>query len=397
MQPICDHERKSDKVSVLIVVGTRPEVIKLAPLYREFQRRSDRIRPLCCVTGQHRDLLDPLIHFFHIRSDYDLNVFREDQGLSDVTTRVIARLEPVLASEKPDMVLVQGDTTSAFAAAVAAFYKRIPVGHVEAGLRSHDRFRPYPEEVNRACISRIADLHFCPTRGAAQNLLTEGIPEPSVFVTGNTVIDALLTTRKLVAKEGTIGQGVRWPGLSEHRMVLVTAHRRESFGTGLKNLSLALIDIAEKYDDVMIVASLHPNPHVRGPVQRLLGSRTRIKLIEPQDYMAFVSLMTQCFLIITDSGGIQEEAPSLCKPVLVAREVTERPEAVSCGAARMVGTDRAAIVREASRLLDDPVFYASMIVSENPFGDGRASQRIADIVESFVDRAGANAYARTGE
>jgi UDP-N-acetylglucosamine 2-epimerase (non-hydrolysing) len=286
--------------------------------------------------------------------------------------------------EEPDLVIVQGDTTSAFAAALAAFYLKIPVGHVEAGLRSYDRFQPYPEEANRTFISRISDLHFCPTQRAAENLRAEKIPASAIFVTGNTVIDALLHTARRLDTGAEADCRLSEIDLHQRRMILVTAHRRESFGEGLRNLSHALLRIADTFPDVTIVYSVHPNPNVRGAIVSLLGTHERIQVIQPPDYLTFVWLMKRAFFIITDSGGIQEEAPSLNKPVLVARNVTERPEAVECGAAKIVGTDEATIVLEASRLLEDMEHYQSMIVARNPFGDGQASQRIADVIESFV-------------
>jgi UDP-N-acetylglucosamine 2-epimerase (non-hydrolysing) len=370
--------------SVLMVLGTRPEAIKLGPLYQEFKRRSDRLRLVCALTGQHRELIDPFLRFFEIRPDHDLNIFKENQGLFHITAAVLQGMQGILLRERPDLVIVQGDTTSAFAAALSAFYLRIPVGHVEAGLRSYDRFQPYPEEVNRACISHVTDLHFCPTRRAADNLLAERIGRDSVFVTGNTVIDALLHTSRYL--DGQSAGALDLPDLNPkaYRMILVTAHRRESFGEGVQHLSLALLEIVQAHSDVLIVYSLHPNPNVRGPVENLLGSHPRIRIIPPPDYLMFVRLMKEAFFIITDSGGIQEEAPSLHKPVLVARNLTERPEAVECGAARIVGTDQRVVVEEATRLLDDPAHYGSMVVHENPFGDGRASIRIADIVEVFL-------------
>jgi len=368
----------------MLAFGTRPEAIKMAPVYREFRSRSGRIRTLCCITGQHRDLLDPFLKFFDIHADYDLNIIKDNQGLFHTTTSVLREMEHILLSERPDIVLVQGDTSSAFAAALAAFYLRIPVGHVEAGLRSYDKFQPFPEEINRTFVSHMADLNFCPTPRAAQNLLKEQISGSSVFVTGNTVIDALVQTLEMLEARPrpTI------PGLDAQipfrRMILVTGHRRENFGEGLRNLSLALVELADKFQDVVVVYSVHPNPNVRMPVERILGGHPRISLISPPDYFGFVGLMQQAFFIITDSGGIQEEAPSLGKPVLVARNVTERPEAVECGAARLVGTDGRRIVEEASLLLNDPAHYRSMTVAENPFGDGRAAERIADLVEEFL-------------
>lgn len=370
--------------SVLLAFGTRPEAIKLAPVHKEITRRQERLRLICCITGQHRQLLDPVLEVFNIKADYDLNLLKHDQSLFHITSSVLEGMKDVLQREKPDMLVVQGDTTSAFASALSAFYLKIPVAHVEAGLRSYDRFQPYPEETNRTFISHIADLNFCPTQRAADNLLREQVPPSSIQVTGNTVIDALLTTVKLLQDKGEF-DSAREPGdWRRGRMILVTGHRRENFSGGLANLSLALVDLAEKYEDVTVVYSVHPNPNVRSQVENILSSHPRIKIIAPPDYLKFVSLMQRAFFIITDSGGIQEEAPSLKKPVLIARNVTERPEAVECGAAILVGTDRNRIVREASRLLDDREQFASMIIEESPFGDGHASERIVDAIEDFL-------------
>ena len=372
--------------NVLLAFGTRPEAIKLAPVHKELLRRSDRIRLVCCTTGQHRSLLDQVLEIFNIQPDYDLNILKKDQDLFHITTSVLTGMEETLTNDRPDIVVVQGDTTSAFVAALAAFYLRIPVAHVEAGLRSYDRFQPYPEEVNRRFISHIADLNFCPTKRAAKNLLREQIPAESIHVTGNTVIDALLHTVRLADNDGLTSRYLSDLALGSGRMILVTGHRRENFGEGLANLSLALVDLVNKFEDVTAVYSVHPNPNVRRQVDKILSSHERIKVIPPPDYIRFVALMNKSFFIITDSGGIQEEAPSLKKPVLVARNVTERPEAVECGAAILVGTDREKIVKEASRLLEIPDHYRSMIVEKSPFGDGHASERIADLIEGFLTR-----------
>jgi UDP-N-acetylglucosamine 2-epimerase (non-hydrolysing) len=377
---------------VLLAFGTRPEAIKLAPMHNEMLRRSDKIKLVCCVTGQHRGLLDQVLEIFKIEPDYDLNILKQDQDLFHVTTSVLTGIEEILAKESPDIVVVQGDTTSAFAAALGAFYRRIPVAHVEAGLRSYDRFQPYPEEANRTFISHIADLNFCPTKRAAENLLREQIAPESIQITGNTVIDALFHTVRLSDNDGSTRKYLRELALPTGRMILVTGHRRENFGEGLENLSLSLLDLVNKFNDVTAVYSVHPNPNVRKQVEKILSSHERIKVIPPPDYIRFVALMNKAFLIITDSGGIQEEAPSLKKPVLVARNVTERPEAVECGAAILVGTDREKIVKEASRLLESPDHYRSMIVEESPFGDGHASERIADLIESFLTKRAAASH-----
>ncbi len=370
---------------VLLAFGTRPEAIKLAPLLKELKERSQNIQPVCCITGQHSDLLFPFLDFFGIRADYNLNIIRENQGLAHITSAVLGGMEEILMKEKPDVVIVQGDTTSAFASSLAAFYLKIPIGHVEAGLRSYDRFQPFPEEINRVFISRMADLNFCPTKRAAANLLKEQISSSSVFVTGNTVIDALYYTLEQLKITGQEEPDIQ--DLPPGRIILVTGHRRENFGEGLRNLCWALRDLAEAYDDIVVVYAVHPNPNVRQEVDNILRSQDRIRVIHPPGYLSFVKLMKACFMIITDSGGIQEEAPSLGKPVLVARNVTERPEAVESGTALIVGTDRGKIVQEASKLLDYPLHYDSMKAVSNPFGDGLASKRIADTVERFLEGA----------
>ncbi len=378
--------------TVLLVFGTRPEAIKLAPVYKEMRKRGDRIRLVCCATGQHRALLDQVLEVFDIRTDYDLNLIKEDQGLFHITVSALQGTRDMLLQEKPDILMVQGDTSSAFAAALAAFYLKIPIAHVEAGLRSYDRFQPFPEEVNRTFISHIADLNFCPTKRAAENLRLEQISPDSIHVTGNTVIDALVQTVALLKEHPEMRYDLNELELPPGRMILVTGHRRENFGPGLANLSHALVDLVQKFQDIFVVYSVHPNPNVRKSVENILGSQDRIRVIEPPDYFKFVALMSDSYFIITDSGGIQEEAPSLKKPVLVARNVTERPEAIESGAAILVGTDRQRIVAEASRLLEDTSHYSSMIIEESPFGDGQASERIVDVVETFMrnraDQAG---------
>jgi UDP-N-acetylglucosamine 2-epimerase (non-hydrolysing) len=378
--------------TVLLVFGTRPEAIKLAPVYKEMRKRGDRIRLVCCATGQHRRLLDQVLEVFDIRTDYDLNLIKEDQGLFHITVSALQGTRDMLLHEKPDILMVQGDTSSAFAAALAAFYLKIPIAHIEAGLRSYDRFQPFPEEINRTFISHMADLNFCPTKRAAENLRLEQISPDSIHVTGNTVIDALLQTVDILKERSEMNEEPGEPDLRTGRMILVTGHRRENFGTGLADLSHALVELVEKFQDIVVVYSVHPNPNVRKPVENILGSHDRIRVIEPPDYFKFVALMIDSYFIITDSGGIQEEAPYLKKPVLVVRNVTERPEAIESGAAILVGTDRQRIVAEASRLIEDSAHYSSMIIEESPFGDGHASERIVDAVETFLrkraDQAG---------
>lgn len=358
--------------TVLTIFGTRPEAVKLAPVIKELERHPG-FASRVCVTAQHREMLDPFLKLFEIVPDYDLNVMQPRQSLFDVTSRVLLGLEGVLKEEKPDVVLVQGDTTTAFAGALAAFYTKKKIGHVEAGLRTKDRYNPFPEEINRRLVTHLADLHFAPTERARANLLAEGIRDEMVFVTGNTVIDSLLMTLGRTKGQDHLPDVLDDPG---RKLILVTAHRRESFGTGLANITQALREIAARADDVEIVYPVHLNPNVRSAVEGALRGVARVHLIEPVDYVAFVHLMERAFLILTDSGGIQEEAPSLNKPVLVMREVTERPEAVEAGAAKLVGTSSGTIVEETLRLLRDGEEYDRMAKAGNPFGDGHAAERI---------------------
>jgi UDP-N-acetylglucosamine 2-epimerase (non-hydrolysing) len=361
-----------DVKTVLTIFGTRPEAVKLAPVIKELERHPG-FASRVCVTAQHREMLDPFLKLFEIVPDYDLNVMQPRQSLFDVTSRVLLGLEGVLKEEKPDVVLVQGDTTTAFAGALAAFYTKKKIGHVEAGLRTKDRYNPFPEEINRRLVTHLADLHFAPTERARANLLAEGIRDEMVFVTGNTVIDSLLMTLGRTKGQDHLPDVLDDPG---RKLILVTAHRRESFGTGLANITQALREIAARADDVEIVYPVHLNPNVRSAVEGALRGVARVHLIEPVDYVAFVHLMERAFLILTDSGGIQEEAPSLNKPVLVMREVTERPEAVEAGAAKLVGTSSGTIVEETLRLLRDGEEYDRMAKAGNPFGDGHAAERI---------------------
>ena len=374
----------------LLVFGTRPEVIKLAPVHKELCSRPDKFQVVTCVTGQHRELLDQTLQVFNISPDLDLDVIKPNQTLFHLTTSVLIQMEKVLADVRPDITIVQGDTSSAFTAALGSYYATIPVAHVEAGLRSYDKFQPFPEEINRILISHIADLNFCPTKAAAENLIQEHIDLSSISITGNTVIDALLQTIRKLRLSGDLAKNIDKLGIVTERLILVTGHRRENFGAGMRDLSYALMELADSFPDTTIVYSLHPNPNVREPVQDILSGHERIKIISPPDYVTFVSLMQRAYFLITDSGGIQEEAPSLKKPVLVTREVTERPEAVDCGAAKLVGTNRLRIVSEASRLLKDAKHYQSMIVHQSPFGDGQAAKRIVDGLEEFLRQKQSN-------
>jgi UDP-N-acetylglucosamine 2-epimerase (non-hydrolysing) len=393
-----------ETLKVLAVFGTRPEAIKLAPVIRELQRRAEGggLQPVVCVTGQHRQMLDQVLDLFQIVPDHDLNVMAENQSPTQVACAVLAQLEPVLQRERPNWVLVQGDTTTVAAASLAAFYARARVGHVEAGLRTLDKWRPFPEEINRRLASVMADLHFAPTDGARQNLLREAVPAKQIVVTGNPVIDALRWTATLPASpeitelldrlgigDGAPASSNAGPLAGQHdggplgraagarRLVLVTAHRRENFGQPLVDVCDALLDLARHYaGQVQIVYPVHRNPNVWGPVHERLAGKPNITLLPPLEYQPLVSLMKQAHLVLTDSGGIQEEAPGVGVPVLVLRDVTERPEAVEAGTVRLVGTDRARIVREARRLLDDPDAHGAMARVINPYGDGYAAQRI---------------------
>lgn len=367
---------------ILAVFGTRPEAIKMAPVVSEL-RDSDRINVRVCVTAQHRQMLDQVLSLFGVIPDHDLDLMQPNQTLDALTARVLTGVGTVLDAELPDVVLVHGDTTTTLATSLAAFYRKLPLGHVEAGLRSGSLLAPWPEELNRRVATLATRFHFAPTESSRRNLLAEGVPEGHIYVTGNTVIDALLTTVKKTRADGPQAWRSRFPFLDDNRrLVLVTGHRRESFGIGFQNICEALIEIAERFD-VQIVYPVHPNPNVREPVVKWLGKHAHIVLIEPLDYEPFVALMDRAYLIITDSGGIQEEAPSLGKPILVMRETTERPEAVDAGTVVLVGTDKRAIVEEASKLLSDETHYRRMAEAINPYGDGLASKRIRKVLEDY--------------
>lgn len=367
-------------IKICFVFGTRPEAIKLCPLIRELRSRTE-FTVRICVTAQHRGMLDQVLEAFEITPDYDLDLMLPGQTLSKLTARILEALEPVLRAEQPDMVFVQGDTTTTMAAALAAFYARIPVGHVEAGLRTGDFRQPFPEEMNRVLTGRMTSLHFAPTVGAAANLSREGVPESSIHVTGNTGIDAVLYVRDAL-ESGLLEPGTQFRRDAGRRLIVVTSHRRENFGDGFASSMRALARIAER-PDVEIVYPVHRNPNVLGPAHEILGGTPNIHLIEPVSYVPFVDLLRCALFVITDSGGIQEEAPSLGKPVLVLRQKTERPEAVEAGTVKLVGTDEEMIVAEANRLLDNPAEYERMTRVHNPYGDGCASKRIADITSAF--------------
>jgi len=376
----------------MMIFGTRPEAIKLAPLVRELKKRTPSGVSVC-VTGQHRQMLDQVLNVFDIKPDYDLDLMREDQSLTDVTTGVLAGVEDVIRKEHPRMVVVQGDTTTAMAGALAAYYAQVPIAHVEAGLRTGQKYSPFPEEVNRAVIDVMADLQFAPTDQAKQNLLRAGVPESTITVTGNTAIDAVLMMERDTSalRPGSkiledipekLAAKVSDPD-SKSRLVLVTGHRRESFGDDLESICRALSKITAEHEDVELAYPVHLNPRVRESVFRLLEGQERIWLFEPPAYSSFVWLLSRAYMVITDSGGIQEEAPALNKPVLVTREVTERPEAIDAGCAILVGVDTDQIVDTAGKLLRNKVLHHSMAVAPNPFGDGHASERIANAIEEW--------------
>lgn len=371
---------------ILTVFGTRPEAIKMAPVVERLSNTRGIVHATC-VTGQHRQMLDQVLDLFEIQPDYDLNIMTGGQGLTGVTRLVLEGVGQVVRDFKPDRVLVHGDTTTTFATSLAAYYERTPVGHVEAGLRTGNIYSPWPEEINRKLTGAIADLHFAPTERARQNLLRENVPEHQIKVTGNTVIDALLDVTRRIERDTSLAESLcqRFAFLNKNkRLILVTGHRRENFGDGFERICHALAELASR-GDVEILYPVHLNPNVQGPVHRLLGKHSNIHLIEPLDYLPFIHAMKQAYLIVTDSGGVQEEAPSLGKPVLVMRDTTERPEAVTAGTVRLVGTDNKRIVSEATRLLDDPEAYEEMGQAANPYGDGLASHRIAAILADAIE------------
>jgi UDP-N-acetylglucosamine 2-epimerase (non-hydrolysing) len=372
--------------TILIIFGTRPEAIKMAPVIKELQNHPEQFVVHVCVTAQHRQMLDQVLELFEIVPDYDLDIMKPGQSLTDVTSNVLQGLVPVLKDSCPDVVLVHGDTTTTMAASLAAFYAGIPVGHVEAGLRTGNKRAPFPEEINRRVTGCVADIHFAPTGQARQNLLREGVADSTIHITGNTVIDALLNIADRVKNDAII-QGemsARFSFLdTTKRLILVTGHRRENFGEGFENICQALKEIAETHADVEIVYPVHLNPQVQEPVRRILSACPSVHLIEPLDYLPFVWMMERSYMIITDSGGVQEEAPSLGKPVLVMRDTTERPEAVEAGTVKLVGTDHGRIVAEAGKLLDDENAYRRMSQAHNPYGDGKAAKRIAELLANL--------------
>jgi UDP-N-acetylglucosamine 2-epimerase (non-hydrolysing) len=378
---------------ILLIFGTRPEAIKMAPVYLRL-KESDSFQVKVAVTAQHREMLDQVLEIFGIQPDFDLDIMSPDQDLFDITSRSLTGLKEVLGREQPDLVLVHGDTTTTFAAALAAFYLKIPVGHVEAGLRTRDKHRPFPEEINRHLAGVLTDYHFAPTPWARDNLLTEGVAPERIWVTGNTVIDALQIIAARAAAEKALWQGFFDQEyrlcLNGKRLVLVTGHRRENFGPGFENICWALRDVVESFADTVVVYPVHLNPNVQAPVKQILApvcdapeaglAGRRLFLLPPLDYVPFVYLLSQSYLVLTDSGGIQEEAPALGKPVLVMRDVTERPEGVWAKTVKLVGTDRATIFHEIKELMEIPASYQTMAQARNPYGDGLAASRIVEIV-----------------
>jgi len=376
---------------ILIVFGTRPEAIKMAPLVNKFKEYSEYFETLICVTGQHRQMLDQVLDLFDIKPDFDLDIMKPNQDLYDITSRVLLGMHEVLKKSQPDLVFVHGDTTTSTATALAAFYQQIPVAHIEAGLRTHNVFSPWPEEMNRQITGRIATYHFAPTIGSKLNLMLEHISEDQILITGNTVIDALHWVTDKIEKDLNIEKSLFQTILSlgynidriksGRKLVLITGHRRENFGDGFLNICHAIKNLANKYSTVDFVYPMHLNPNVREPVLEILGNgliHNNVFLIEPLDYLPFVYLMSKSYLLLTDSGGIQEEAPGLGKPVLVMRDTTERPEALTAGTVILVGTDKDKIEKSVSALIDNKELYLSMAKAENPYGDGKASQRIVD-------------------
>ncbi len=377
------------KRKVAIVFGTRPEAIKMAPIVKTLEKDRARIQPVVVVTAQHRHMLDQILHIFRIKADHDLNVMSNNQTLADIVSVSVTRISHVFAQEKPDLVLVQGDTTTSFIAALAAYFHKIPIGHVEAGLRTYNKYEPFPEEMNRRLAGVLTDLHFAPTKTSYNHLVREGVDKKNIFITGNTVIDALLMTvkkkfdlRKI--RDAHLAEKLSKVDFKRRRIILVTAHRRESFGKPFLSICGSIKEIVEKNKDVEVIYPVHLNPNVQEPVNKILGGLDRVHLIPPLDYEVFTQLMKRSYLILTDSGGVQEEAPSLGKPVLVMRNVTERPEAVKAGTVRLVGTDKRVILREVQRLLDSKKAYRAMSRSHNPYGDGKSAARIHKIILRYL-------------
>ena len=366
-------------IKVMSIFGTRPEAIKMAPLVKELERRKE-IESIVCVTAQHREMLDQVLNTFDIKPDYDLNIMKQGQSLADVTTRALVGLEEVIKEVKPDIVLVHGDTTTTFAGALAAFYNQVAIGHVEAGLRTYDKYSPYPEEMNRQMVDRLSDMYFAPTQISKNNLLKENIDESKIYITGNTAIDAMSTT----VDENYTYPELDWINAGE-RMILLTAHRRENLGEPMRHIFRAIKRIVDEFNDVKVIYPIHMNPKVREVANEVFGDADRVKLIEPLEVFDFHNFQNKSYIILTDSGGIQEEAPSLGKPVLVLRDTTERPEGIKAGTLKLVGTDEDVIYEETKKLLLDKKEYEKMSKASNPYGDGHASERIVDAIIKYFE------------
>lgn len=367
-------------IKVMSIFGTRPEAIKMAPLVKELERRKE-IESIVCVTAQHREMLDQVLNTFDIKPDYDLNIMKQGQSLADVTTRALVGLEEVIKEVKPDIVLVHGDTTTTFAGALAAFYNQVAIGHVEAGLRTYDKYSPYPEEMNRQMVDRLSDLYFAPTEISKDNLLKENIDESKIYITGNTAIDAMSTT----VDENYTHPELDWINAGE-RMILLTAHRRENLGEPMRHIFRAIKRVVDEFSDVKVIYPIHMNPRVREVANEVFGDADRVKLIEPLEVFDFHNFQNKSYIILTDSGGIQEEAPSLGKPVLVLRDTTERPEGIKAGTLKLVGTDEDVIYEETKKLLLDKKAYEKMSKASNPYGDGHASERIVDAIIEYFNK-----------
>jgi UDP-N-acetylglucosamine 2-epimerase (non-hydrolysing) len=368
------NRNSNERIKVMVVMGTRPEAIKVAPVIERLKRQPDDFETIIVATAQHRELLDQALSLFHISPDIDLNVMNSRQGLPALTSRVLESMSETLSAVKPDIVLVQGDTTTVFASTLAAFYQHVPVAHIEAGLRSYNKYSPFPEEINRRLTTVMTDIHFAPTPNAKEALLNEGVAADEIVITGNTVVDALMHVSALpfFFHNSVLGN----VDLNKYRLVLVTSHRRESWGLELQNICEAIKELVRKHPDIVVVYPVHPNPVVKNTAEQILGGLDRVHLVEPLDYMTFINVMKRAYMILTDSGGMQEEAPTLKKPLLLLRNVTERPEAFEAGLAKAVGTDRANIVQEVDNLLNDADLYRTMTGCYNPYGDGKAADRI---------------------
>ena len=367
-------------IKVMSIFGTRPEAIKMAPLVKELEKRKE-IESIVCVTAQHREMLDQVLNTFDIKPDYDLNIMKQGQSLADVTTRALVGLEEVIKDVKPDIVLVHGDTTTTFAGALAAFYNQVAIGHVEAGLRTYDKYSPYPEEMNRQMVDRLSDMYYAPTEISKNNLLKENIDESKIYITGNTAIDAMSTT----VDENYTHPELDWINAGE-RMILLTAHRRENLGEPMRHIFRAIKRVVDEFSDVKVIYPIHMNPKVREVANEVFGDADRVKLIEPLEVFDFHNFQNKSYIILTDSGGIQEEAPSLGKPVLVLRDTTERPEGIKAGTLKLVGTDEDVIYEETKKLLLDKKEYEKMSKASNPYGDGHASERIVDAIIEYFNK-----------